>query len=111
MKTLLSLATVGALFTFTPVAAKSVEQPQTARVGFADLDLGSTRGIAELDRRIAAAVQDYCGTASDINVKGKNDVRRCRAEARRFAAQQREQALAAYANSGRTLASAAAGHR
>lgn len=111
MKTLLSLAMVGAIFVFTPVAAQPLDQPQSAHVGYADLDLGSPRGIAELDRRIAAAVQDYCGTASDINVKGKNDVRRCRMEAHRFAAQQREQALAAYANSGRTLASAAAGRR
>ena len=96
MKILLSLASVGALFVFAPVAAQPPQsQPHAARIAYDDLDLGSARGIAELDRRIDGAVRDYCGTASDINLRGKNDVRRCRVEARAGAARQREQALAA----------------
>ncbi|PSJ38541.1 UrcA family protein [Allosphingosinicella deserti] len=96
MKIPLSLVTVGALFIFAPVAAQQPQsQPAAAHITYDDLDLGSARGVAELDRRIAGAIRDFCGTASDINLEGKNDVRRCRVEAREGAARQREQALAA----------------
>lgn len=109
MKILLSLATVGALFIFAPVAAQQPQsQPAEAHITYDDLDLGSAHGIAELDRRIAGAIRDFCGSASDINLEGKNDVRRCRVEAREGAARQREQVLAASRSSkDRILASSA----
>jgi UrcA family protein len=96
MKLFIPLAAVGALLVFSPVAAQSPQaEPASMRVGYGDLDLGSAGGVAELDRRIDTAVRTFCGTASDINLKGKNDVRQCHAEAKQAAARQREQALAA----------------
>lgn len=46
----------------------------------ADLDLGSEAGRKALDRRLAQAAREVCGTASDADVEGKNAVRKCRDE-------------------------------
>lgn len=47
----------------------------------ADLDLGSKAGRRQLDRRIAAAARQVCGSASEFDLLGKNEVRRCRDKA------------------------------
>jgi UrcA family protein len=71
------------LFTLaaTPVLAES-PRPAENRivVATADLDLGSVSGQRQLDRRLANAVFEACGTAPDFDLAGKNDVRRCRDE-------------------------------
>ena len=66
-------------FTATPAVA---EPPAlaTAKVQVADLDLSSAAGQRALDRRLNQAVIEVCGTASDADIEGKNDVRRCRSE-------------------------------
>lgn len=73
------------LFTLaaTPVLAES-PAPVQARivVPTADLDLGSISGQRTLDRRLAKAVVEACGSAADFDLAGSNDVRRCRDETR-----------------------------
>ncbi len=72
-------------------------------VRIADLDLGSSAGQRKLDRRLANAAREVCGTASDADIEGKNDVRKCRDETIANARGQRDAALAA-ADRGVTIA-------
>jgi UrcA family protein len=72
------------LFTLVaaPVLARS-PAPEQARivVKTADLDLGSVSGQRQLERRLARAIVEACGTAANFDLAGNNDVRRCRDEA------------------------------
>ena len=61
----------------------------------ADLDLSSPRGQRALDARLAHAASAVCGTASDADLVGKNDDRKCRADVLATAKSQRDQLLAA----------------
>lgn len=81
-------------FTATPALA---EPPAlaTAKVQVADLNLSTAAGQRALDRRISQAVIEVCGTASDADVEGKNDVRRCRAETLARLADDRNERIAA----------------
>ena len=81
-------------FSATPALA---EPPAVATsiVETADLDLSSRSGQRVLDRRLNQAVKEVCGIASDADVAGKNDVRRCRAETLTGLASEREQRIAA----------------
>jgi UrcA family protein len=67
----------------------------TSVVQTADLDLSSKAGQRALDRRLQQAVAEVCGSASDANLEGKNDVRRCRAETLANLADERDQRIAA----------------
>jgi UrcA family protein len=74
--------------------------PEQARaVSYADLDLSREKGVRILDRRIAQAVKQVCGVASDVDVRGKNEVRRCRALTNASLAGKRDRALASAAAS------------
>ena len=74
-----------ALITATAIkAAPALAQPASAQgeiaisyVQTADLDLRSDAGRRQLDRRLALAARDVCGTASDADLEGKNAVRHC----------------------------------
>ena len=74
-----------ALITSTAIkAAPALAQPASAQgeiaisyVQTADLDLQSASGRRQLDRRLAVAARDVCGTASDADLEGKNAVRHC----------------------------------
>ena len=77
----------------TPVFAQSPVR-ETSIVKTADLNLTSQAGQRALERRIALAVAEVCGTASDFDLAGKNEVRRCRVETRAKAASDREQRIA-----------------
>ncbi len=57
----------------TPAAATNVSVVRTA-----DLDLRSSEGQRRLDHRLARAARQVCGAASDVDIEGKNDVRKCR---------------------------------
>jgi UrcA family protein len=48
-------------------------------VSTADLDLGTKAGQRTLDERLIHAASEVCGTASDFDLAGKNQVRACRA--------------------------------
>ena len=84
-------------FTATPALA---EPPVTisTTVQTADLDLSSSAGQRALNHRLALAAKEVCGTASDIDVAGKNDVRRCRSETLAALASERDQRIAAASN-------------
>ena len=81
-------------FSATPALA---EAPiiATSIVETADLDLNSQSGQRALDRRLNQAVKEVCGIASDADVAGKNDVRRCRDETLAGLASERDQRIAA----------------
>ncbi len=80
-------------FTATPALA---EPPviATSIVETVDLDLSSKAGQRALDRRLTQAVKDVCGTASDVDIAGKNDVRRCRVETLASLSAERDQHIA-----------------
>ena len=60
-----------------------------------DLDLASENGRRTLDRRVAQAAREVCGTPSDVDLVGQNKARECRAEAVAKANAEREAVLAA----------------
>ena len=98
------LATAAALAAFPALA----QQPtNVSLVRTADLDLASARDRAKLELRLARAAREVCGTASDADVAGGNDVRRCIDETLTQAKVQRDQLVAA-ANRGAIIAVTAA---
>lgn len=93
---LFTLALIASAATITPTVANAFEPVTvTSVVKTADLDLANAQGQRELDRRIAQAAREVCGSASDVDLEGKNAVRHCRAETAALALSQREQLLAA----------------
>ena len=80
-------------FTATPALAEA-PQVSTSIVETADLDLSSQSGQQVLDRRLNQAVKEVCGVASDVDIAGKNDVRRCRVETLASLASERDQRIA-----------------
>jgi UrcA family protein len=91
---MLPLVTLGALLWLAPPAAPAFAAPtDSVAVAYADLDLSGRAGAAALDRRIGHAVRALCGTASAADLKARNAVHRCRAEARSNASEQRERAI------------------
>jgi len=80
--------TVTPAFAEPPVLTSSVVQT-------ADLDLSTARDQQALDRRLNLAAKEVCGTASDADVAGKNEVRRCRVETLAGLAAERDQRIAA----------------
>jgi UrcA family protein len=85
-------------FTATPALA----EPPVAvsmTVQTADLDLSSQAGQRALDHRLSIAAKEVCGTASDVDVVGKNEVRRCRTETLANLASERDQRIADASNS------------
>ncbi|MFL6738364.1 MAG: UrcA family protein [Sphingomicrobium sp.] len=77
----------------TPALA---EQPVTSTsiVQTADLDLSTAKGQRALDVRLSQAAKEVCGTASDVDISGKNDVRRCRVETLANLSAERDQHIA-----------------
>ena len=71
-----------------PAYAEPAAADAPVRVGYSDLDFRSPAGMAKLQRRIRTAVADACGTASDADLRGKNEARRCRADYLRAASAQ-----------------------
>jgi len=107
MKTILPLAAVAAALLAAPAFSQGpASAPEVRVVSYADLDLASDAGRRQLDRRIAAAVADACGTASDADLHGKNLVGRCRTDAWSQANAQRAGALAAVRSGADRLAAA-----
>ena len=102
-----ALATVAALKGVPALAEPAPAPVNTSFVRTADLDLGSARGQRQLDHRLAQAAREVCGTASDSDLAGKNDVRRCRDETLARAVVQKS-SLAAAADRGAVIAVAAA---
>lgn len=76
----------------TPVFA---QEGATRVVSSADLRLDRERDVRKLDRRISLAVREACGEASSFDVRGKNQVSRCRKRTTASVAAQRDQLVAA----------------
>lgn len=86
MKKTLSIILGSALATGVAIkAAPALSQPaalppetSVSIVRTADLDLSTSVGQRRLEQRLAIAAGDVCGEASDADLKGQNDVRKCR---------------------------------
>jgi len=81
-------------------AAPAIAEPAATAVNIslvrtADLDLSTASGQRALDARLAHAASEVCGTASDVDLAGKNDVHKCRVNVLANAQSQRAQLLAA----------------
>jgi len=63
-----------------PALAEQAPAQNISIVHTADLDLSSKAGRNRLDHRLVTASQQVCGTASDADLAGKNQVRQCRAD-------------------------------
>lgn len=79
----------------TPVAETNVRLVHTT-----DLDLATDRGQRQLEQRLAKASREVCGSASDLDLEGKNDVRNCRNEVLARARADRDTIVAAARNRG-----------
>jgi len=99
MKILLSIAAAAAAFGAAPAPARDPAPApvEVQVVRYADLDLATSEGRSALDRRLALAVRDVCGSASDADLHGKNVVRQCLAQTARAVSERREAALASAA--------------
>jgi len=84
-------------FTATPALAEPPVTVSTT-VQVADLDLSSKSGQRALNHRLSLAAKEVCGTASDVDIAGKNEVRQCRAETFASLASARGQRIAAASN-------------
>ena len=93
-------ALITAVFiTGAPAFGQTVGETQTyvSLVRTADLDLGTNAGKRLLDQRVARAAREVCGVASDVDIEGKNDVRKCREDAIARATYERDEVRSAAA--------------
>ena len=106
MKILIPFAALAALL---PLASVSAEPPpRSLAVGYGDLDIVSAEGRAKLERRVQRAADEVCGGASDLDLAGQNEMRRCRTETAAIALAKAEAHAQAISN-GRTVRVAATG--
>ena len=75
---LVSFIATTAVIKAAPVLAEPVPAQNVSIVRTADLDLSTATGRQALDHRLVAAARDVCGSASDADLAGKNQVRACR---------------------------------
>lgn len=78
MKNLIPFAALAALMPLVPAQAEVSHN--TTTVAFRDLDLASAKDRKALDLRIYRAAVEVCGAASDLDLTGQNDVRKCRTQ-------------------------------
>ena len=92
MKLLASLLLPIALVS-SPVVAEPI-QTESLAVSIADIDLSSAAGQRTFDRRLGRAVVELCGQAADVDLVGRNAVRKCRADTMAQAHKAKDQRLA-----------------
>ena len=92
-----ALITTGVIKAAPALAQEPASDINVSLVRTADLDLRTHEGQRKLERRLAQAAREVCGTASDVDVDGKNEVRKCRDETLAKAREQRDSVLAAAA--------------
>jgi UrcA family protein len=97
MKPILTLAALVAASSFTPAVAQDAAGERRHVVHYSDLDLSREADLRRFDRRLAFAIAEACGTASDFDPAGKNQVRRCREGLRAGLTPGRERAIASRA--------------
>ena len=89
-----ALITTGVIKAAPALAQEPAGEINVASVRIADLDLGSSAGQRKLDQRLANAARDVCGTASNVDLEGRNEVRKCRNQTLANAKGQRDAVLA-----------------
>lgn len=92
-----ALITAGAIKAAPALAEPISAEAQTyvSYVKTSDLNLSSEGGQRALDRRLAQAAREVCGTPSVADLVGQNKARDCRADAIARATAQKEDAFAA----------------
>ena len=114
MKNAFTIALASALITTAAIKAAPAlaETPggetNVSLVRTADLNLKSDAGRRQLDLRLVRAARQVCGTVSDADLNGKNEVRECRTEVLAKARANRDSVLAAAAPSKGLIAVTAA---
>ena len=99
-----ALITGGLIKAATALAQDRVPgQAVVSLVHTADIDVTTADGQRQLDRRLSIAAREVCGTASEADLAGKNDVRECRTETLAKARLQK-QSILAVAGRGGTIA-------
>ena len=73
-----ALVTAAAIKAVPALAETNSPDVAVSVVHTADLDLTSDAGKRQLDKRLTNAAREVCGTASDFDLEGKNEVRECR---------------------------------
>lgn len=97
MKKLLILAALATVSVGQPAFAQTATAPRTAVVQHSDLDLRTERGAKTLERRLWRAAVAVCGTASDADLAGKNDMRDCRRDTMAIASAEADTVIAGVA--------------
>ena len=92
MKKLLILAALAATASAQPALADPA--PRTILVQHADLDLQTATGAKALQHRVWRAVVEVCGTTSEFDVAGQNDIRQCRRDTLEAASTMTNQVIA-----------------
>jgi UrcA family protein len=77
---LTSFLAATAVIKAAPALAEQAPAQNVSIVHTADLNLSTEAGRRQLDQRLIVAASEVCGTASDSDLAGKNQVRQCRAD-------------------------------
>ena len=81
-----ALALSGAAGAETPI---NIDAPRSALVQLGDLDLASAHGRSLLNRRVAIAIEDVCGSYANVTEPSESDrIDTCRLVARQSADRQ-----------------------
>lgn len=101
----ISALATAALIKGVPVLAEPAPQ-NVSIVHTADLDLSNKSGQARLEHRLVIAAHEVCGTASEADLAGRNEVRQCRAKVLRDARAKGEALAAGRTSEGNILVAA-----
>lgn len=88
------LATAAVIKAVPALAEPAQPNVNVSIVRTADLDLSTNAGRHQLEQRLVIASREVCGTASDFDLEGKNEVRACRDKVLTRAHADRDQLLA-----------------
>jgi UrcA family protein len=89
-KFIVSLAAAAALLGAGPALATD-PSTRIVKISHADLDLSTVRGREALDRRIAAATENVCGSYAGASVEEQDAISHCRVKVQHQIAAQRTQ--------------------
>jgi len=78
--TLTAFLITAGLIKGAPALAEAAAAQNVSIVHTTDLDLSTQTGRNALDHRLVVAAFEVCGTASDVDLAGKNKVRACRSD-------------------------------
>lgn len=76
------ITAAAAMATLSPTATIAQEEPPQVGVSYADLNLSTEAGKAQLNHRIEIAVREVCGSQQRNDLKSSMAVRSCTAKAR-----------------------------